>query len=259
MRKPIQANRSQFERDGFTFVHDVLSADEIEIFAPIFSEHLPADKLPPGIPDAGLNGRKTLISEHTDPRLSNLAGHTHLIEAVDTLIGPRFLIQSTSAPVITYKSPPGAERFDQPVKVQDHLYIRDYDKCVLCYKCVDACGEEAQFTFAIAMSGRGFDSRISTEFDVTLPDSACVYCGNCIGVCPTNALQFRSEFDLREANDWREDDQSVTRTVCSYCGVGCNLELHVQDNEIVKVTSPADNEVTHGHLCIKGRFGWKYV
>ena len=153
----------------------------------------------------------------------------------------------------------GAERFDQPVKIQDNLYIRDYDKCVLCYKCVDACGEEAQFTFAIAMSGRGFDNRISTEFDVTLPDSACVYCGNCIGVCPTNALQFKTEFDLRAADNWREDDQLVTRTVCSYCGVGCNLELHVQDNEIVKVTSPADHDVTHGHLCIKGRFGWKYV
>jgi predicted molibdopterin-dependent oxidoreductase YjgC len=151
------------------------------------------------------------------------------------------------------------ERFDQPVKVQDNLYIRDYDKCVLCYKCVDACGEEAQFTFAIAMSGRGFDNRISTEFDVTLPDSACVYCGNCIGVCPTNALQFKTEFDLRKAGEWREDDQTVTQTVCSYCGVGCNLELHVQDNQIVKVTSPADHEVTHGHLCIKGRFGWTYV
>jgi len=153
----------------------------------------------------------------------------------------------------------GAERFDQPVKIQDHLYIRDYDKCVLCYKCVDACGEEAQFTFAIAMSGRGFDNRISTEFDVSLPDSACVYCGNCIGVCPTNALQFKTEFDLRAADSWREEDQTVTSTICSYCGVGCTLELHVQDNEIVKVTSPADHEVTHGHLCIKGRFGWKYV
>jgi predicted molibdopterin-dependent oxidoreductase YjgC len=161
--------------------------------------------------------------------------------------------------VDTSRYPSGAERFDQPVKIQDNLYIRDYDKCVLCYKCVDACGEEAQFTFAIAMSGRGFDNRISTEFDVTLPDSACVYCGNCIGVCPTNALQFKTEFDLRAEDNWREDDQSVTRTVCSYCGVGCNLELHVQDNAIVKVTSPADHDVTHGHLCIKGRFGWKYV
>ena len=153
----------------------------------------------------------------------------------------------------------GAARVEQPVKIQDHLYIRDYDKCVLCYKCVDACGEEAQFTFAIAMSGRGFDNQISTEFDVSLPDSACVYCGNCIGVCPTNALQFKTEFDLREENNWNEEEQTVTETICSYCGVGCTLELHVQDNEIVKVTSPADHEVTHGMLCIKGRFGWKYV
>ena len=151
------------------------------------------------------------------------------------------------------------ERVEEPVKIQDDLYVRDYEKCVLCYKCVEACGEDAQFTFAIAVAGRGFDSRISTEHDVTLPDSACVYCGNCIGVCPTNALQFTTEFDLRQAGEWREEDQTVTRTVCSYCGVGCNLELHVQDDRIVKVTSPADHSVTHGHLCIKGRFGWQYV
>ena len=155
--------------------------------------------------------------------------------------------------------PASRERVEEPVKVQDDLYIRDYEKCVLCYKCVEACGDDAQHTFAIAVAGRGFDNRISTEFDVTLPDSACVYCGNCIGVCPTNALQFKTEYDLRRANDWRDDEQTVTRTVCSYCGVGCNLELHVQDDRIVKVTSPADHEVTHGHLCVKGRFGWQYV
>jgi predicted molibdopterin-dependent oxidoreductase YjgC len=94
---------------------------------------------------------------------------------------------------------------------------------------------------------------------VPLPDSACVYCGNCIGVCPTGALMFKSEHDLREAGAWREDDQSVTATICPYCGVGCELELHVQDNRIVKVTSPMDHTVTGGHLCIKGRFGFQYV
>ncbi len=151
------------------------------------------------------------------------------------------------------------ERVQEAVKVQDGLYIRDYEKCVLCYKCVEACGDDAQHTYAIAVSGRGFDARISTEFDVELPDSACVYCGNCIGVCPTNALQFTTEFDLRQAGDWRPEDQTVTTTVCSYCGVGCNLELHVQDERIVKVSSPVDHEVTEGHLCIKGRFGWRYV
>jgi len=151
------------------------------------------------------------------------------------------------------------EHVDEEIRVQDNLYIRDYDKCVLCYKCVEACGDDAQHTFAIAVSGRGFDARISTEFDVALPDSACVYCGNCVAVCPTNALQFTTEFDLRQAGEWRPAEQSVTRTVCSYCGVGCNLELHVQDETIVKVTSPADHSVTAGHLCIKGRFGWNYV
>jgi len=154
---------------------------------------------------------------------------------------------------------PEAETMNEPVKIQDDLYIRDYDRCVLCYQCVEACGDDAQHTFAIAMSGRGFGARISTEGDVALPDSACVYCGNCIAVCPTNALQFKTEYDRRFADDWRPEEQSVTRTVCSYCGVGCNLELHVQDETIVKVTSPSDHSVTSGHLCIKGRFGWAYV
>ncbi|MDH3754716.1 MAG: 2Fe-2S iron-sulfur cluster-binding protein [Acidimicrobiia bacterium] len=154
---------------------------------------------------------------------------------------------------------PSVERIDEPVRIQDDLYIRDYDKCVLCYKCVEACGDDAQHTYAIAVAGRGFDARISTEFDISLPESACVYCGNCVGVCPTGALQFKTEFDLRVAGEWRPDDQSLTTTVCSYCGVGCNLELHVQDERIVKVTSPEDHSVTSGHLCIKGRFGWQYV
>ncbi len=152
-----------------------------------------------------------------------------------------------------------AEKINEEVKIQDDLYIRDYDKCVLCYKCVEACGDDAQHTFAIAVSGRGFDARISTEFDITLPDSACVYCGNCVAVCPTNALQFKTEWDLRQVDQWKPEEQTVTTTVCSYCGVGCNLEMHVQDNTIVKVTSPDDHDVTSGHLCIKGRFGWQYV
>jgi predicted molibdopterin-dependent oxidoreductase YjgC len=147
----------------------------------------------------------------------------------------------------------------QPVKVDNDLYIRDYSKCILCYKCVEACGEDAQNTFAIAVAGRGFDARISTEEAVPLPDSACVYCGNCIGVCPTGALMFKSEFDMRAAGTWDEGAQTVTDTICPYCGVGCTLSLHVQDNTIVKVGSPMDSSVTEGHLCIKGRFGFQFV
>jgi predicted molibdopterin-dependent oxidoreductase YjgC len=154
---------------------------------------------------------------------------------------------------------PDAATVAQPATVDNDLYVRDYAKCILCYKCVDACGDQWQNTFAIAVAGRGFDSRISTEFSAPLPDSACVYCGNCIEVCPTGALSFRREFDKRADGTWDESTQTETTTVCTFCGVGCNLTLHVQDNEIVKVTSPHDSSVTHGNLCIKGRFGWQHV
>ncbi len=152
-----------------------------------------------------------------------------------------------------------AATVQQPVKIDNELYVRDYSRCIMCYKCVNACGTDAQFTFAIAAAGRGFDARIATEFDVDLPDSACVYCGNCIGVCPTGALKSVREHELREADDWHPEEETVTTTICSFCGVGCNLELHVQQNEIVNVTSPSDHSVTHGHLCIKGRFGFQHV
>jgi predicted molibdopterin-dependent oxidoreductase YjgC len=152
-----------------------------------------------------------------------------------------------------------AATVDQPPKIDNELYVRDYAKCVLCYKCVEACGPDHQNTFAIAVAGRGFGARISTEFDVELPDSACVYCGNCIAVCPTGALMPSREFDLREAGAWDEPHQTKTDTICPYCGVGCTLTLHVQDGEIVKATSPLDNAITAGNLCIKGRFGWRFV
>jgi predicted molibdopterin-dependent oxidoreductase YjgC len=147
----------------------------------------------------------------------------------------------------------------QGVKIDNDLYVRDYGKCILCYKCVDACGEQWQNSFAIAVAGRGFDAHISTEFDVALPDSSCVYCGNCIAVCPTGALMFSTEHTMRKEGVWDEAQQTQTDTICPYCGVGCSLTLHVQDNTIVKVTSPQDHSVTSGNLCIKGRFGFQHV
>jgi len=152
-----------------------------------------------------------------------------------------------------------AETVAQPVKVDNDLYVRDYAKCILCYKCVEACGVDAQNTFAIAVAGRGFDARISTEANVPLPQSACVYCGNCIGVCPTGALMFSSEHAMRRDGTWDESRQERTDTICPYCGVGCTLTLHTQDDRIVKVTSPLDAPITQGNLCIKGRFGFEFV
>ena len=128
----IGLDRDQFARDGFTIVPDVLSSDEIERYGLIFEERLPPDKQPPGIPGNSQNGRKTLISDHTDPVLSNLVGHPKLIAAVEELAGSHFLVHSTSAPVITYKSPAGHERFDlgyhvdwphNPPEPQDDRYL----------------------------------------------------------------------------------------------------------------------------------------
>jgi predicted molibdopterin-dependent oxidoreductase YjgC len=153
----------------------------------------------------------------------------------------------------------GAATLAQPPKIDNDLYVRDYAKCVLCYRCVEACGTDHQNTFAIAVAGRGFEARIATELDVPLPESACVYCGNCVAVCPTGALMAKTEHDLRAAGAWDESRQRTVDTICGYCGVGCTLRLHVQDGRIVKVTSPLDHPVTRGNLCIKGRFGWRYV
>jgi predicted molibdopterin-dependent oxidoreductase YjgC len=156
-------------------------------------------------------------------------------------------------------NPAFAATVAEPAKIDNDLYVRDYAKCILCYKCVEACGPDHQNTFAIAVAGRGFDAHISTEFAVPLPDSACVYCGNCIAVCPTGALMATMEYEKRADGTWDESRMTTTDTICPYCGVGCTLRLHVDEGVIVKATSPLENSITQGNLCIKGRFGWRFV
>ncbi len=154
----------------------------------------------------------------------------------------------------------GGATVAQPPRANDNLlYVRDYARCILCYKCVEACGPDVQKTFAIAVAGRGFNAHIDTGYDVPLGDSPCVYCGNCVAVCPTNALVGRTEFEMRREGAWDDAAQSQVDTICSYCGVGCQLRLHVQENRIVKVSSPRDHPITRGFLCVKGRFGYEYM
>jgi predicted molibdopterin-dependent oxidoreductase YjgC len=192
-------------------------------------------------------------------RLSRRVVLEFLASSVDVSTAPAFKGYMERYGAHPERFGPSAATVAQPPKIDNDLYIRDYSKCILCYKCVEACGVDAQNTFAIAVAGRGFSARISTEFEVPLTESACVYCGNCIGVCPTGALMFRTEYDMRQAGTWDESRQSEATTVCPYCGVGCNLTLREQEGKIVRVTSPLDHSVTHGNLCIKGRFGWQFV
>ena len=115
--------------------------------------------------------------------------------SVDLSPHPTRCATSRTTPREPARFGPDAATVAQPVKVDNDLYVRDYSRCILCYKCVEACGEDHQNTFAIAVAGRGFGAHISTELDVALPESACVYCGNCVAVCPTGALMAKSEFD----------------------------------------------------------------
>ena len=220
-----------------------------------------------------LEGSRTLVPACSRKAEAGMAVHT---ESERVLLSRRLVLDflassvdvSTAPTLRAYMEQYGArpDRFGaraqtvaQAPKIDNELYMRDYSKCILCYKCVEACGVDAQNTFAISVAGRGFSAHISTEFDIPLPESACVYCGNCIGVCPTGALMFKTEYDRRAAGTWDETQQTQTDTICPYCGVGCQLTVHAQEGQIVKVSSPLDHSVTQGDLCIKGRFGWQFT
>jgi NADH dehydrogenase/NADH:ubiquinone oxidoreductase subunit G len=88
---------------------------------------------------------------------------------------------------------PGAERREHPLLDDNPMYVRDYSKCILCWRCVQVCADDAQFTYAINFTGRGFETSIGTFFDKPMPETTCVFCGQCVGVCPTGALKGKRE------------------------------------------------------------------
>jgi len=91
---------------------------------------------------------------------------------------------------------PDAERRESEVKDDNPMYVRDYSKCLLCWRCVQVCADDAQYTFAINFDGRGFETQIGTFFDKSIPETSCVLCGQCVAVCPTGALKPKREFML---------------------------------------------------------------
>ena len=93
---------------------------------------------------------------------------------------------------------PDAERRESDVIDDNPMYVRDYSKCLLCWRCVQVCAEDAQYTFAINFDGRGFETQIGTFFDKTIPETSCVLCGQCVAVCPTGALKPKREYLLEQ-------------------------------------------------------------
>jgi len=140
-----------------------------------------------------------------------------------------------------------------PMETVNPFIVRDFSRCILCGRCVQACNE-VQVNNAIDFGYRGAETKIIAAGDKPLKDSDCVFCGECVQACPVGALV---EKDVRyQVRQW---DTEKVRTTCSYCGVGCQLNLHVRDNKIVKVTGVEDLPPNNGSLCVKGRFGYHFV
>jgi NADH dehydrogenase/NADH:ubiquinone oxidoreductase subunit G len=97
---------------------------------------------------------------------------------------------------------PGAKTRAQDILDDNPFYVRDYEKCLLCWRCVQACGDDMQYTYALSLGGRGFESNIATFFSAPMPETTCVFCGNCVAVCPTNALKGKTEFFLEQGLDY---------------------------------------------------------
>lgn len=133
---------------------------------------------------------------------------------------------------------------------------RDYDKCIMCTRCVRAC-DEITGAQAIDLEDRGHHAKISTVFNGKLADSTCVFCGQCVMVCPVGALT--SKISAGKGKPYQVEKVNTT---CTYCGTGCTLQLNVKDDQVVGVSSIRDAEfspVNKGALCVKGRFGWDFI
>jgi predicted molibdopterin-dependent oxidoreductase YjgC len=140
-----------------------------------------------------------------------------------------------------------------PMENVNPFIVRDFSRCIQCGRCVQACND-VQVNQAIHYGYRGADTKIVTAGDRPYRDSDCVFCGECVQVCPVGAL-VEKDASYR-ARPWAT---KKVRTTCSYCGVGCQLYLHVKDNQVVKVTGVEDVGPNYGSLCVKGRFGYDFV
>ena len=150
------------------------------------------------------------------------------------------------------------ERFEAtetayPMETANPFILRDFSRCIQCGRCVQACNE-VQVNQAIHFGYRGAATKIIAAGDRPYINSDCVFCGECVQACPVGALV---EKDARyEARPW---ETRKVRSTCSYCGVGCQLYLHVKDNRVLKITGVEDVPPNFGSLCVKGRFGFDFI
>ena len=145
----------------------------------------------------------------------------------------------------------GANHLKDQKDESNPYFSYDPSKCIVCNRCVRAC-EETQGTFALTISGRGFESRVSPGMDEPFMDSECVSCGACVEACPTATLQEKSVI-------WLGQPEHSAITTCAYCGVGCAFKAEMKGNEVVRMVPWKDGKANEGHSCVKGRFAWGYA
>lgn len=191
--------------------------------------------------------RKTLlemvVSENRQVEVDPLSGYAsqelgELVERYEAKTG-RFVGKQS-----------GKSKTDDP----NPFILRDYDQCISCYRCVRVCAEQ-EGDYAISIANRGFSTQITTEFDSVLKDSACTFCGQCVQTCPTGALSDKKA--LRSKDDPKPVQK--TRTICTYCGVGCAVDLLTKGEKIVGVQPAMDGPANEGALCIKGQFAYDFI
>lgn len=150
---------------------------------------------------------------------------------------------------------PGRDGAAWPMETVNPFIIRDFSRCIGCGRCVKACREvQVNNAIEIRQTPDGAIDKIITRGDLPLADSDCVFCGECVQVCPVGALVYKNA--RFSARPW---ETRKVKTTCSYCGVGCQLELHVKGNTVVKVTGAENTAPNYGSLCVKGRFGYDFI
>lgn len=176
----------------------------------------------------------------------------HPLDCLTCEVNGNCELQDVAASVgITQVRYPKGENHLNREKDTSHPYMRsELSKCINCYRCVRAC-DEVQGQFVLTMAGRGFDAHIVKGNDQSFMDSDCVSCGACAQACPTNAIS-----DVFQSKSVQSTEK--TRTVCTYCGVGCNLEVATKNGKILSIQAPYNAEVNQGHTCLKGRYAFKF-
>ena len=176
----------------------------------------------------------------------------HPLDCLTCEVNGNCELQDVAASVgITEVRYPEGENHLHREKDTSHPYmVSELSKCINCYRCVRAC-DEVQGQFVLNMAGRGFDSHIIKGNNESFMESDCVSCGACSQACPTNAIS-----DIFQSKSIQSTKK--TRTICTYCGVGCNLEVASKNGKILSIQAPYDAEVNQGHTCLKGRYAFKF-